>query len=159
MRERPDDYTTLTPLLSEASATAVFEVMKKDQYTFMVTARPDLADKVKPTMDMPALAEQVLTLTEAHARLHFRGHAINADVDAVMQFLWRKLDFLRSIMFGGQPTTDGRSNESSTSCSVPPPTTTTRGEALMVTPAAGMVPVTANETDRVRRPSSMPRLP
>lgn len=50
------------------------------------------------------LAEQVLTLTEAHARLHFRGHAINADVDAVMQFLWRKLDFLRSIMFGGQLT-------------------------------------------------------
>lgn len=45
----------LTPLLSEASSTAVFEVLKKDQYSFQVTARPDLAGKVKPTMDMPAL--------------------------------------------------------------------------------------------------------
>ena len=41
-------------------------------------------------------------LVAAHSRLHWRGEATRDDVDAVMPFIWRKMNFLQSILFGGQ---------------------------------------------------------
>lgn len=57
---------------------------------------PDIADF------MTRLGEQAISLTEAHARLHYRGTATADDVDGIMRFIWRKLDFIRDVIFGGQ---------------------------------------------------------
>lgn len=51
------------------------------------------------------LGQQALMLVEAHARLHNRGEATRADVDAIFPFLWRKLDWLKTTLFGGQAET------------------------------------------------------
>jgi hypothetical protein len=48
------------------------------------------------------LAEQAQTLVSAHARLHDRGCATAGDVDAIFPYLWRKLDFIRTVLFGSQ---------------------------------------------------------
>lgn len=48
------------------------------------------------------LAEQAHTLVSAHARLHDRGTATVDDVDAIFPYLWRKLDFMRTVLFGSQ---------------------------------------------------------
>ena len=48
------------------------------------------------------LAEQAHMLVSAHARLHDRGTATIGDVDAIFPYLWRKLDFVRTVLFGSQ---------------------------------------------------------
>lgn len=55
------------------------------------------------------LAEQAHTLVSAHARLHDRGVATVGDVDAVFPYLWRKLDFVRTVLFGSQIATSDAS--------------------------------------------------
>lgn len=70
-RSKKGLLTQLAPLLSDASVTAVIEISKKDQYTFVVTGRPDLVTKVTPAMDMPALIKR---LTEEADDL-FDGYA------------------------------------------------------------------------------------
>lgn len=51
---------------------------------------------------MARFAQQAQTLTEAHARLHNRATATVGDVDAIFPFLWRKMDWLRTILCGAQ---------------------------------------------------------
>jgi hypothetical protein len=54
---------------------------------------------------MTRLGQQALMLVQAHARLHNRGEAVLADVDAIFPFLWRKLDWVKTTLFGGQAET------------------------------------------------------
>jgi hypothetical protein len=50
--------------------------------------------------------KQAIMLVEAHARMHNRGVAELTDVDAIFPFLWRKIDWIKSTLFGGQAQTD-----------------------------------------------------
>jgi hypothetical protein len=54
---------------------------------------------------MARLSKQMLMLVEAHARMQNRNVAVAADVEAIFPFIWRKLDWLKSTLFGGQAET------------------------------------------------------
>jgi hypothetical protein len=55
-----------------------------------------IADFITRTMD------DALMLVQAHARLHGRSEAILADFEGIYPFIWRKFDWLKTIMLGGQ---------------------------------------------------------
>jgi hypothetical protein len=48
------------------------------------------------------LGGQALMLVQAHARCRNRGEAELCDVDAVFPLLWRKIDWVKTTLFGGQ---------------------------------------------------------
>lgn len=54
---------------------------------------------------MARLSKQMLMLVEAHARMQNRSTAVVGDVEAIFPFIWRKLDWLKSTLFGGQAET------------------------------------------------------
>lgn len=68
---------------------------------------PELADF------MARLGRQALMLVKAHARMCNRSVAELRDVEVIFPFIWRKIDFVKTLLFGGQmetPVVDANRN-------------------------------------------------
>ena len=96
MRDR-HKYVIIDPEVREYLANQVLSACETTVDRF--NQHPEFADF------MTRLGQQALDLVQANARLHNRGEAKIADVDAAFPFLWRKLDWIKTTLFGGQAET------------------------------------------------------
>ena len=93
MRER-HQVVEIPPEVRARVQELVMAVVNTTQNRF--EQHPEFADF------LTRLGGQALMLIQAHARCHNRNEAASSDVDAVFPLLWRKIDWVKTTLFGGQ---------------------------------------------------------